>query len=317
MKRLLLLLVTLALHRSATADDLPWERGVSNEDRVTASALFEEANQLFGEESHAAALEKYKQAITLWQHPLIQLNMAVTLVRLDRILEAADLLDAALRFGQSPYPTTEEYRLAVDYQKLVGASVGTVEATCSKADTHVLLDGKPWFSCPATKQRRVLAGEHVVHAQSKGFVPSARRVVVAGGATVREQIELVPVDAAVTLVYPTPRWIPWTVLGAGLAIAASGVALYFDGKSGIDQYEQDLTNRCPNGCVSSMVSDLERDRDRAVLEGRISIGVMITGGAAAVAGVVWASLNRPRRVLPTFDLAPTTGGATASLGWRF
>src|SRR5690606_37398674 len=123
-------------------------------------AAFAEANELFSQQAHQPAIEKYKEALAAWDHPLIRFNMAVSLVRLDRILEAAEALDSALRFGQAPF-TPEEHQRALDYQRLVGGRIGNVEASCDQDGVQVLLDGKPWFQCPGTQKLRVMAGEHV------------------------------------------------------------------------------------------------------------------------------------------------------------
>ena len=82
---------------------------------MQANALFAEGNQLFAQQAHAPALEKYKAAIALWDHPLIRFNMAVTEIRLDRILEAADDLDERCATATTPF-TPELYQQALDYQ---------------------------------------------------------------------------------------------------------------------------------------------------------------------------------------------------------
>src|SRR5688572_19978738 len=102
--------------------------------------------------------------------------MAVTQIRLDRILEAADDLEKALKYGEKPFKP-ELYQQALDYQTLVKGRVGFVEATCDQAGTRLLLDGKPWFDCPGTKKMRVLAGEHAVVGEKKGFLTSSEKVV--------------------------------------------------------------------------------------------------------------------------------------------
>src|SRR6185503_16480126 len=133
MKRIVIILLVFA---SATAwADQPWEQGVPKDKRDQAQALFQEGNLLFAQQAHQPALEKYNAAIALWDHPLIRFNMAVTLIRLDRILEAADNLDSALRFDAKPF-TPELYQQALDYQKLVQGRVGTVEASCDQADAQ-------------------------------------------------------------------------------------------------------------------------------------------------------------------------------------
>ncbi len=132
----------------------PWDVGVSDDNQARAEAIFAEGNQLFSQRAHAPALAKYKEAIALWDHPMIRFNMAVTLIRLDRILEAADELDAALRYGPAPF-TPELYQQALDFQTLVRKQLGYIEAVSDQAGTRILLDGKPWFEAPGTRKIRV------------------------------------------------------------------------------------------------------------------------------------------------------------------
>jgi hypothetical protein len=317
------LLVVIALVCSARAyADVPWAQGVSKDHQAQANALFAEANQLFAQQAHAPALEKYKAAIALWDHPLIEFNMAVTLVRLDRFLEAAETLDKALRFGAAPFPSPEQYQQALDYQKLVGGRVGSLEASCDQQDAAVLLDGRPWFSCPGKQTRRVLTGEHVIVAESKGFMTISKRMLVAGGQITSEKIVLLPIESVIKLEYPSPRWMPWTVTGAGVAIGLGGLGLWFAGNSAIDRFEARFAMLCKDGCSSSLdANETERDlasqQSDARLEGNFGIGMMVAGGAITAGGVAWAIVNRPKRVLPSLEVAPTSGGVAASAGWRF
>lgn len=316
MKRTILAMMLLA--RAAYADE-PWEQGVPKERRERAQALFAEGNVLFAQQAHAPALAKYRSAIALWDHPLVRFNMAVTEIRLDRILDAADDLDAALRFGDAPF-TEELYRQALDYQRLVAGRVGVIEARCGQVGAQVQLDGKPWFQCPGTQKQRVLAGEHVVVAEKSQYLTYSRRVVVSGNSTATDRVELVPLENVVRYDYPAPRWLPWTTAGVGAAVAFGGLAFWFAGRNEMDQFDADFARLCPTGCRADLSDQpqLARDRDRAEMKGTIAVAMWATGGVLAVGGLVWGRfVNRPRRIVPDMELRPTPGGMTASAGWRF
>jgi hypothetical protein len=304
----------------ATADPVPWETGVSEAEQKQARELFEEGNQLFAQQAHAPALEKYQAALAHWDHPLIRFNLAVTLIRLDRTLEAADALEHALRYKDQPF-TKDLYQQALDYQALLKNQVGYVEASCDQAGAHVLLDGKPWLDCPGTKKLRVLAGEHVIIGERETYATSSQRVVVAGGATVSRTVKLVPLDRAVILKYPYRRWIPWTISGGGAAIVAVGLGFWLSGRSNMDRYNTQLEIVCASGCPANLAGDeyslLRQARDSGRLQGKIGIATMAAGGAVTALGVVLAIVNRPKRILPPLEVAPTNGGVTASVGWQF
>jgi hypothetical protein len=304
----------------APEPETPWSQGVPAETRDKANALFDEANQLFAQQKHAPALEKYKAAVALWDHPLIRFNLAVTEIRLDRVLEAADDLDKALRYGDKPFKA-DLYQQALDYQSLIKGRVGFIEATCDTTASHLLLDGKPWFDCPGTQKQRVPTGEHAIVGERQNYLTQSTKIVVSGGATATAKIALIPLDAAVKLEYPHRRWVPWTMAGLGLAVGLGGVGTYFLGKNQMDQFQSDYAVQCALGCEPGLTDPshgpLKAEEDSAKLKGTVGIAMMATGGAVMVTGVVLAILNRPQRVLPHVEVAPQTGGASASVGWHF
>lgn len=304
----------------APVEPKPWAQGVSQETQDKASALYEEGNTLFAQQAHAPALEKYRAAIALWEHPLIRFNMAVTEIRLERILEAADNLEKALAYGDKPFKP-ELYQQALDYQALVKGRVGFIEASCDNTSARLLLDGKPWFDCPGTQKIRVLAGEHAIVGEKPGFLTASTKVVVDGGETVQEKVKLVPLESAVVLQYRYRRWIPWTMTGIGVAVGLGGVATWFAGQSQMDQFEADFSTQCQMGCEPGLTAPEHRalaaQRDSAELKGQIGIAMMGVGGAVTVTGIVLAILNRGQRVLPDVEVAPRAGGSIAKVGWRF
>lgn len=317
--RALLLLIALCAPASVARADVPWEAGVPEERQARANSLFAEANQLFSERAHAPALEKYKLAIELWDHPMIRFNMAVTLIRLDRMLEAGDELEKALRYDATPF-SAELYQQALDYQSLVRKQLGYIEVTCTQPDTHIQLDGKPWFDAPGTRKIRVMTGEHAIVADRKGYLTVSRRLVVAGGATAKHEVTLVPLESAIVIEYKYPRWLPWTITAGGAAVALGGLGFWLAGKNQMDDFAKQFVRECPTGCETglSMHASLAAQEDAALLKGKIGVSMMIGGGVITAAGVVFILLNRPIRRLPQVEVEPSaSGGATARIGWRF
>jgi hypothetical protein len=303
------LVVVVAAHGTASAQ--PWAAGVAPKTQTRANDLFAEGNALFAREAHAPALAKYTEAIALWDHPVIRFNMAVTLVRLDRFLEAAEAIDRSLRFGREPFPTTEQHRQALDYQKLIARQVGTVEATCSQAKVDVALDGQRWFTCPGTQQRRVLAGKHLVVAEASGHFTRSLRVDVTGGAVSNVRVELQRIDTVGQLEYPTRRWIPWSVAGGGAAIGLGGLLVWLAGRDQLTQYRENFLQACPQGCDLDGEPALRDQRDSALFKGKVGASLMFVGVAALAGGTVWNLwFNTPRRVMPTVE----AGGERVTVG---
>lgn len=319
MKRLALVLAAAMVAPVAADPGKPWADGVSEPVQKQASALYEEGNTLFAQQAHAPALEKYRAAVALWDHPLIQFNLAVTLIRLDRILEAAEHLDKALRYQATPYKE-ELYQQALDYQRLVQGRVGWVEATCMQAGAGVLLDGKRWFSCPGTQKVRAMAGEHTLVGELEGYLTASQPLVVIGGSTVSKKVELVPLGTAVKLEYPYRRWVSWTITAGGAALGLAGVGVWFAGRGQMKTFDENFASECSmTGCAKDLSDNpaLRDQRDGAKLKGTIGITMMIAGGAVLLGGVVMTAMNRPKRVLPNMEVIPSEGGVKASVGWSF
>jgi len=298
----------------------PPDQHASDADQRKADALYNDGIALLAQEAYGPALDKFKAAVALWDHPAIRLNAALTEIELDRVLDAADDLEAALRYGAAPFPA-EKYRNALIQRKLLAGRIGTLEVACDQAGA-VLLDGKPWFNCPGTQRARLLANEHLIVAEAKGYMTVSRRVVVAGGATAREKLALVPLESVVKLEYPFPRWTPWTTTAVGAAIGIGGIVFWFLGRNEIERFDSQFATDCMAGCSKELnANDVERalasERASAELKGNVGVAMMIVGGVAVIGGATWAILNRPRRVLPAMEVVPTAGGAAAIARWRF
>lgn len=160
----------------------------------------------------------------------------------------------------------------------------------------------------------------MVFGYKDGYLPNSRRLTVAAGTTEVETLAFVPIDEAIAYQYPTPRWIPWTVAGGGLALAAGGVALAVSAARQMDRFDAAFAKRCPSGCAADLsdVPDLRRTKERAETKSALAVTGMIAGGAAIVTGVAWAIwFDRPTRVVPALEVHPTTRGAEAHVSWHF
>src|SRR5438045_2855549 len=83
--------------------EAPWEHGVTQEQQDKANKLFEEGEAAYKAGRPADALAAYEAAVAVWEHPRIRLSMALMLVRQDRIIEAAESLDLALKYDAAPF----------------------------------------------------------------------------------------------------------------------------------------------------------------------------------------------------------------------
>ncbi len=96
----------------------PWAKGVSAADKQAAQALFNAGNQAMSAGRFTEAADHYRAAVTRWNHPGIQYNLALALVNLERPREMDAALDAALAYGAAPLGGEERFARAKDFKRL-------------------------------------------------------------------------------------------------------------------------------------------------------------------------------------------------------
>lgn len=297
------------LAKADREDQRPWARGVSADEQRIALALFKEGNTLIRESAWPDAIAKYREALEHWKHPAIYYNLALALVNLDQPLEIYDALEQALAYGVGPLDP-EKVDRAKSTKLLVEKQIGNVEYTLEVAGATLVFDGKEVFTGPGTYKARVRAGEHTVVARADGYTPVPLTVKILGGTTSAITIPMYT-DAELTReTRKMPGWVPYTVLGGGVAVGLVGALLHVSAKTGFEDYDQAIatcarmdttgTGGCPTlpAGVADMKSSAESKQSIATV-------AYIAGGAAIAAGVVLVIINRPK----TFRIDPTKGGA--------
>jgi tetratricopeptide (TPR) repeat protein len=301
MRWLLVVALIVVGSRGAHADDKPWAVGVSQQNQDAALALYKEGNAFFAQDQYKEALEKYVQALAIWDHPAIRYNAAVCLINLDRPVEAYEDLEAAMRFGEPPLGA-DLFKQGQSYKKLLAGRIAEVEVTAKSPEARVTLDGQPMLNGSGTTTRHVLSGDHQVVAEKPGYQTETKPVHVNGGDHVTIVIDLHPIEKAGELRRRFPRWVPWTVLGAGGAIAISSLPLLLAARSAYNDYDAGVGKYCyPSGCPPApLPSQYPADRHRGDTlqsSGFVAIGV---GGALVASGVALIVLNQPRLVTPIY-----------------
>jgi tetratricopeptide (TPR) repeat protein len=312
-QRLVFALVLLVGSRLAIADDEPWAVGVSGDQQKAALALYKEGNAFFVENEFKDALEKYVQALAIWDHPAIRYNAAVCLINLDRPVEAYEDLEAALRFGEPPLGA-DVYKQGLSYEKLLAGRVAEVDVTGKSPDATVSLDGKLLLHGEGTAKRHVLSGDHQVVAEKPGFETETRPLRVNGGEHVTIVIELHPIAAARQLHRRYSRWIPWAVIGAGGAVALAGLPLILMSNQAYERYDAGVAASCPSGCPPApLPSSIASDRSRGRLDNILAVSAFSVGGALVASGFALVVANQPRLVVP--DVGGDHVGVTFSGRW--
>lgn len=281
-----------------------WSKGVPEEARRAADALFKEGNRLLKESIVIAAAAKYREALTHWDHPNIHYNLALALMNLDQPVETREHLVAAMRYGPEPLER-ERYEHARNYLGLLEKQLARIQVRCDVPGARVELDGQTLFVPPGTFEGHVRAGRHTLVASKEGLVTNQSVRDFAGGTAA--VIDL-PLKTERELTRSTRRWaawVPWSVVGAGAGVVIAGGALQYGAAQKVDWIDSQAAVVCPGpaGCPTEPPALAEERKESERMETAAVVAYAV-GGAAVATGAVLAYLNRARTyVLPYEDAA--------------
>jgi hypothetical protein len=275
--------------------DRPWAKGVSEEAQKEALVLFEDGNKLFENSAHAAALAKYRQALSAWDHPAIRYNAAVALINLDQPLAANENLELALRYGEAPF-NPETHQQALTYRKLLRGQLAELKVACVEPGADVALDGTTLFVGPGEAARWLTPGPHQLVARKAGFLTESRSLSLLPGKPAVETLTLQEIGSLPTRTLRRwPTWRPWAVVGGGALLALAGLPVLLDARSNLIAYDDQITAGCQNGCSAGTVPPAAIElRDRARTENVVAVSLFAVGGAIAASGVALVILNQPQ-----------------------
>jgi PEGA domain len=312
--RVLVALVLLTgITRAQTAK--PWFTGVSQAQQAAALAKYKDGNELFVKDEWRKALDLYLEALKSWDHPSIRYNAAICLIKLDRMVEAYEHMQAAMRHGEEPLGQTL-HKQGETYLQVLEASVSHLEVVCrDPGGVSVTLDGRRLDKCPDTLV--VTPGKHQIVSEKPGYRTERREVSAPPGG--KETVVIVmQLEGTRKLERRWSRWLPWTVVGVGAAFSVAAIPLFITARDGFDQYETDVANACsPDGCGPNdpRVKALDDDLSSAKTYRALTVTSIALGATGVGVGIALIVMNQPRYA----TITPMTGsdkvGAVLTTRW--
>jgi hypothetical protein len=288
-------------------EERPWAQGVSAEKQKAALELFRAGNILLKESVFVKAIEKYRQALALWDHPAIHYNLALALLNLDQPVEVHEHLVAAMRYGVAPLDT-EKMEHARAYKNLIERQLAQLELTCDEPGASVSLDGKVLFTGPGKYEGRVRPGAHTFVVSKEGHAPTTLSRTVHADEKTALALKLLSDEDLTRYRRQWSAWKPWAVLGAGAAVALGGGALHMNARKSYDNFDTRIAE-C-GGCVPAPeVTNMRAHGDSLQ---QLAFGAYAVGGAAVVTGAVLAYINRPQAYRITPDEAQSPQGVSVA-----
>lgn len=275
-------------------DNRPWAAGISQERQKAALLLFREGNSQLNDGLFARASETYRKALESWPHPAIHYNLALAQMNLDQPIEAFENFQKAIAFGDAPLQT-DKLEHAKEYMLLLEKQIAHIEVSCDKAGAKVSVDGKEVFIAPGKFTQSVRIGRHTFVADKKGYQTRINAPFIGPGEHFRIELKLYTAEELTRFNRRwQATWMPYAVLGGGVAVGLVGVALELAADSSYNDYDKAVTacNQNNMGCqTTTAITDLRDSGDQKKTLGYVAYGV---AGAAVAAGALLAILNRPK-----------------------
>lgn len=268
----------------------PWTQNVSAKQQQAARELFDAGNALLTESVFDEASENYLKALKHWNHPAIHYNLALALMKLDKPLDVYEHLIAAIRYGPEPLGA-DKYESAGRYKDLLDSQLVRLNISCDEPGATVTLDGQTLFVGPGRYQGRVRHGTHSIVAMKEGYVTADKSQPLMPGQQV--DLDLRPYQLEYRRRWPS--WMPWAVMGTGVALAAGGGVLHLRSSQDYRDFDDTILESCREGCdpKTNGLADIKAHGDTFQ---RAAYGAYAVGGAAFIGGVVLAYLNQPQAV---------------------
>jgi hypothetical protein len=289
-------------------DSRPWAAGVTAENQKIALRKFQEGNAQLNDGLFPAAVKLYREALTHWEHPAIYYNLALALLNLDQPIEVYEDLNKAIKFGAGPLEK-DKYEHAKEYMLLVEKQIATVDISCSKPGAKISVDGKEVFTVGADGKAghfvgRVKIGKHTFVAEKPGYNAQVDAPFIGPGETYRLELTLYTADELTRYKRMwKAKWMPYAVIGGGVAAGLIGVGLELSADSSYKDYDSAVakcnTTMNSGGCPNSgSVADMRKSGDTKSTLGYVGYGI---AGAAVVTGVILLYVNRSTSYQITAD----------------
>ena len=308
-------------------DDRPWAEGVSLDSQDRAREIFREANDLLREQLFKPAVDKYREALDLWDHPAIHYNISLALLSLDQPLELYHHLGKSLEHGVSPLISEANRERAENYFNIVSKQIAIIELSTTQEGVRVTLDSELKFIGPGRWKGPVLAGEHTLVATKRGYLTETKSLVLKAEKQTSVNLRLFTEDELITEERPLATWLPWTIAGTGTMVAGLGAVLHTRARNNYASFDTEFGELCQSPgdtCADEDFPELTSKLNTAKWQQRFGIGMYIAGGAALATGLTLVILNQPtitRKERPETDinitlaplLLPETAGIAADI----
>jgi len=301
-----------ALEKSTNNADY---RNVSATDEQAALIAFRQGNTQLNDGFFAKAAEKYREALSHWNHPAIHYNMALALINLNQPIEVFDELTKAMAYGPPALGDQEKFDRAKGYMTLVQGQLADIEVSCDKVGAKVSVDGKDVFVAPGKYTAKVKVGKHTFYADKEGYNARITAPYIGSGDHFRIELKVYTADELRAYRRKWKNtWFPYVVLGAGAVVGLAAGGIELSAQSSYDEFNRKVAacNTMAAGCPTNTpgITNARDSADTKRVIGYVGYGL---AGAAIATGSVLLWLNRRQEYqLTPEQLESKQAGAAAA-----
>jgi hypothetical protein len=225
----------------------------------------------------------------------VKVHLAATHQALGQWVEAERYLSEALRQSDDPYIRRHRPTLENAYE-FVAQRLGSLDVVGEPEGAELRLSGRPIGVLPLSAPVRVPIGSYVLEVRKEGYYSVTRPIAMGGGSLLRESVTLGRREAAPAWVVDmarrppgaldetrgSPRWLTWTLAGAGAGAAAVSAIAFGLREKHASTWNGDACLR--PGLTRGQVCPEELDSGRSAERWGIGAGIVsgvLLGGAAA------------------------------------
>ena len=270
-----------------------WAQGVPPANQARAAALFEQGNELLENSLFPKAIERYTQALELWNHPSIHYNMALALVHLNDPVRLHQHLTEAMRYEGQPLDAAKVARIR-DLLKVVERQLVRLRITSDVAGASVRMNGQELFVAPGRYESWVLPDDYTFTVIREGYPLNERKRTAVAGEELILDYKLYTREELTRYHRLWPAWRPWAVVGVGAVLTSGGLLLNGRASERYRRFDEEVS-RCSSanndrGCLPS--PELLTERARGNKFQTAALGSFAVGGAALALGVTLSYFNR-------------------------
>lgn len=270
--------------------DRAWSVGVTEDRQHAARKLFVDGNALLKESFFKQAIQKYREALTHWNHPGIHYNLALALINLEEPLQVRQHLLESIQYGAAPL---DEKKLehGRNYLKLIEQQLAMFEVSCQESDAIVVLDGQQVLRTSGKHSVALMPGEHHITVTKPGYVSRDYNLMLFPGRQEKLTIRIFTEEQLIEKHRRWPFWLPVAVTATGVALVGTGWGFLNQSNKKYEKFDSAIEQNpsCDSGCTPS--KSLAAMRDTAGTYKTAATVALATGAATFTGGTVMLLLN--------------------------